>query len=225
MRDLTRMDLQLFAEGDGSGAGSGGAGGGSNAGGGGTGQGNPAGGTGAGSPGQGSGDGGAGGGAKTYSQEELDRIIGERLGRERQKYGDYEDLKKRAGEYDKLKASQMSDLEKAQAKAADEEKKRITAEREAAEARLEAKKLLILEELGLAKSFANRVFGTTEEEIRNDAKALQKLLGEKGKAVGSASNPGGGGGQDEVARARQVAEARNKGPARPEGAFDPWARK
>lgn len=60
------------------------------------------------------GDGGAGSsggdGAKTFSQAELDRIVADRVARERSKYADYGDLKKRA-------ASAMTDQERLVAEA------------------------------------------------------------------------------------------------------------
>ena len=61
---------------------------------------------------------------RVFTQAELDRIIQERLARERQKYGDDDDLKKAKDELDALKAEQMSELEKAQKRAADLEAER-----------------------------------------------------------------------------------------------------
>ncbi len=126
---------------------------------------------------------------KTFTQEELERILAERLKREREKYKDYDELKKAAEELQKIKESQMSEQEKLQAKLAEYERQLLEKEREAAEARLEATKLRILDEMGLPKSWANRIFGTTEEEIRQDAEELKRLLGTAGKTVGSGTNP------------------------------------
>lgn len=47
------------------------------------------------------------------SQADLDRIITERVARERAKYADHADLKKKAAEFDKLSAAQQTELEKA----------------------------------------------------------------------------------------------------------------
>ena len=129
---------------------------------------------------------------KTFTQAELDAIIAERLKREREKYKDYADLKKAAEEYQKLKEAQMSETEKLQAKLAEYERMLLEKEREAAEARLESLKLRVLDEMGLPKAWAARIFGTTEEEIRQDAEELKKLLGAAGRAVGSGTNPPGG---------------------------------
>lgn len=52
------------------------------------------------------------------------------------------------------------------------------------------------------------------------------LAGRPGStSVGSASNPGPGGPVDDAEEGKKLAEARNKGQAPPEGAFDPWATK
>lgn len=48
------------------------------------------------------------------NQAALDRIISDRLARERSKYGDYDELKAKADELDQEKAKNASDLEKAQ---------------------------------------------------------------------------------------------------------------
>lgn len=47
------------------------------------------------------------------SQADLDRVLGERLARERAKYADYNDLKTKAAEYDKALDAARSDQEKA----------------------------------------------------------------------------------------------------------------
>lgn len=49
---------------------------------------------------------------KTLSQDEVDRIVADRVARERKKFADYEDLKKKASEFDKLKEKDKSELEK-----------------------------------------------------------------------------------------------------------------
>ncbi len=50
---------------------------------------------------------------KTFTQSEMDAIIGDRLKRERAKYADYEDAKAKAAKLDELEAANKSELEKA----------------------------------------------------------------------------------------------------------------
>ena len=59
---------------------------------------------------------------KTFTQEELDNIITERLGRERQKYADYDSLKQKAAEYDKQQEANKTELQKATERAEKAEK-------------------------------------------------------------------------------------------------------
>lgn len=48
---------------------------------------------------------------KTFSQEDLDKIVADRIARERKKYADYEDVKKKAEEYEKaLEEKRLAEL-------------------------------------------------------------------------------------------------------------------
>lgn len=115
---LSRFDGEGAGAGDGgSGAGDGGGEGGSG------GQG------GAGDGGSGAGDGGQGGSggeAKTFTQEQIDKIVKDRLERQRQQFAGFDDLKKKAEEWDKLQEEQKDELTKANDRAtkAEEERER-----------------------------------------------------------------------------------------------------
>ena len=50
---------------------------------------------------------------RTFTQAEMDAIIGDRLKRERAKYADYEDVKAKAQQFDAAQEAAKSDLEKA----------------------------------------------------------------------------------------------------------------
>lgn len=50
---------------------------------------------------------------KTFTQAELDAIVGERLKRERSKFADYDELKGKAAQYDAAQEAAKSDLQKA----------------------------------------------------------------------------------------------------------------
>ncbi len=56
------------------------------------------------------------------TQEDLDKIIGKRVMRERDKYKDYDKYKSAAEELDKIKEANKSDLEKATSRAEKAEK-------------------------------------------------------------------------------------------------------
>jgi hypothetical protein len=75
------------------------------------------------------------GGEARFTQADLDRIVQERLGRERDKYKDYDDLKATAGEYKKLQDAQKSELDKAK-EAAETAKREGAAALETANQRL-----------------------------------------------------------------------------------------
>lgn len=130
---------------------------------------------------------------KTFTQEELERILAERLKREREKYKDYDELKKAAEELRKIKESQMSEQEKLQMRLAEIEREKLERERELAELKTSLVKQKVLNELGLPLSLADRIFGETEEEIRQDAEELKKLLGlQANTKIGTGTNPAGG---------------------------------
>ena len=132
---------------------------------------------------------------KVFTQEELERILSERLKREREKYKDYEELKKAAEELKKIKEAQMSEQEKLQMRLAEIEREKLERERELAELKTALVKQKVLTELGLPLPLTDRIFGTTEEEIRQDAEELKKLLNIQPNKIGSGTNPAGGGGQ------------------------------
>lgn len=50
---------------------------------------------------------------KTFTQAELDKIVSERLTRDRAKYADYEELKVKAEKFDKMDEANKSELQKA----------------------------------------------------------------------------------------------------------------
>ena len=50
---------------------------------------------------------------KTFTQDEVNAIIGDRLKRDREKYADYEDLKAKAQKYDEAEEASKTELQKA----------------------------------------------------------------------------------------------------------------
>lgn len=54
---------------------------------------------------------------KTFTQEELNAILNDRLGREKAKYSDYEELKSKAAKLDEMEEASKTELQKATEKA------------------------------------------------------------------------------------------------------------
>ena len=79
-----------------------------------------------------------GGPARTFTQAELDAIIADRLARERERYKDYDSLRQQAAELQKLKQAQMTETERLQTAAAENERRAIEAERRVAETAIRA---------------------------------------------------------------------------------------
>lgn len=99
------------------------------------------------------------------TQEQLDRIIGNRLEQERKKYADYEEIKNSVGEKDK----RIKELE--------DKEKDLTGKLSKAET--DSVKTRIAHETGLPFEVGSRLKGSTEEEIRKDAESLKSLFDEK----------------------------------------------
>lgn len=73
-----------------------------------------------------------GAGTKTFSQAELDRVVQERLARERTKFEGFDDLKRKAAEFDRIQEDQKTEIEKAVTRAAKEASDKTKAETDAA---------------------------------------------------------------------------------------------
>ena len=111
---------------------------------------------------------GAGGSGKTFTQEQLDTIIEQRLNRERGKFADYDDLRAKAEKLTKLEQEQMTEAER---------QKQLLAEAQAAKAGLEAQlKTKELETQGLLVRAEVRVMATSMGFASpDDAYALANL--------------------------------------------------
>lgn len=103
---------------------------------------------------------------RTFTQAELDAIIGDRLNRERAKYADYDTLKEKAGKFDAAEEANKTELQKATDKATELEKKynALLAENTAREMREKVAK-----EMNVP---ANLLNGATEDECKAQAKAI-----------------------------------------------------
>ncbi len=110
---------------------------------------------------------------RTFTQAELDAIVGDRLARERAKYPDYEALKAKAAQYDAAEEARKTDLQKAQeaearAKAELDALKKANAARDARDK--------AAAETGVPASLLT---GATEEECRAQARAILDWRGKQ----------------------------------------------
>lgn len=105
---------------------------------------------------------------RTFTQTEMDAIIGERLGRERAKYADYASLKEKAAKFDAAEEAAKTDLQKATERAAALQAKldSLTKEKAAREIREKVSK-----ETGVPASILS---GDDEDSCRAQAKAVQE---------------------------------------------------
>jgi vacuolar-type H+-ATPase subunit I/STV1 len=117
----------------------------------------------------------SGGEEKTFTQAELDRIINERLQRDRAKYADYEALKEKAGKFDQLEENQKSELQKATDRAAS-----LQAELDKLKKANEVR--VIREKVAAAKKVpVGLLTGDSEEACTQQADAILAFAGQSGQ--------------------------------------------
>ncbi len=123
------------------------------------------------------------------TQEQLNAIIGDRVTKARaserkavedefsQKYADYDSIKNKLEEKENRIKELGNQLEKAKNAGStnDQTIKELQAKVQKYES--DSVKTRIAQEYGLDASLANRLTGTTEEEIREDAKQLKDIVG------------------------------------------------
>jgi hypothetical protein len=100
---------------------------------------------------------------QTFTQADVDRIVKERVQRERAKYADYDELKAKAGQSTTLE-ERVADIER---QARDSERRAMRAE--------------IANVKGLSPSQAKRLVGETREELEADADELLSDIGAQKK--------------------------------------------
>jgi len=164
---------------------------------------------------------GAGGGSEytpPATQEELDRIIGDRLGRERDKFKDYDALKDKASKYDAAQAAggagsgQNDDVTQ---RLSQFEERVTAAERTANETqtelettRVELVRSQVALDKGIAKDDLILLTATTKEDLEKQADRIVKLNAGSGKIPGQGA--GGGSGSGTVAAGRELFDNKHK---------------
>jgi hypothetical protein len=126
---------------------------------------------------------------KTYTQADIDRIIGERIAGVKSKYADYEDAKKAAAELAELKAAQMTEVERVKAEAEAARAELEAARAEAKNANTRALRIKVGTEKGLPSPLIDRLTGEDEESIAADADAILSVM-PKPAAPGGSNPPG-----------------------------------
>jgi hypothetical protein len=103
---------------------------------------------------------------RTFTQDEVNAIVGKRLAEEKGKYSDYEDLKAKAAKYDEAEEANKSELQKAteRAKSLEDELNNL---KKAEEVRTVREK--IASETGVP---ANLLTSDTEEACKAQAEAI-----------------------------------------------------
>lgn len=104
---------------------------------------------------------------KVFNQADVDKIVGERLAREREKYAGFEELKEKASKFDELEESRKTELQKAtdKVKALETELQTL---KKANEVRAMREK--VSQETGVP---VNLLTGETEEECKSLAEAIK----------------------------------------------------
>lgn len=103
------------------------------------------------------------------TQEDLNKVLGERLKREREKFADYDVLKQAADELKRLKDAEKSEVEKAQERIAELEKQAADNAAAATRARIQAS-------YGISDADAELFLTATDEDaLTKQAKTLAEL--------------------------------------------------
>lgn len=121
------------------------------------------------------------------SQDDLNKVIADRVARERAKYADYKDVKAKATEFEKLQEANQSEAEKAAKRIAD-------LEAELNNTRRDSMRLTIAAAHGITDADDIDLFltGTDEETLTKQAKRLADRTAERKKThvvPGEGKNP------------------------------------
>lgn len=119
------------------------------------------------------------------TQADLDRMIADRLARERAKYADYDDLKTKAAEFDKASEAQKSEAQRALERAE-------AAEAAAATSQQQLLRYKVAAEKQIPSELAELLTGSTEEEMAAVADRLASFTGQPAPQ-GFDHGPRGGG--------------------------------
>lgn len=106
------------------------------------------------------------------SQEELDRIIGERLSRQKEKFSDYDQLKVRVAELETENGGLRAALDESKTKYEGEVQKTADLEKQVAGYETAQLRQRVAIDFGLPLDLADRLTGDDEAGLRSDAERL-----------------------------------------------------
>ena len=106
---------------------------------------------------------------KSFTQADVDRIVGERLYDAKKKYGDYEELKAKAAQFDEYQENNKTELEKANEKAEKLQKELEGLKKQGEIAEIRAK---VSKDTGVP---AECLSGNDEESCKAQAEAILKF--------------------------------------------------
>lgn len=104
---------------------------------------------------------------RTFTQEEVNAIVGKRLAEEKNKFADYDNLKAKASKFDEMEEANKSELQKATERANSLEAE-LNGLKKAEEVRLMREN--VAKETGIP---SNLLTGATEEECKAQAEAIK----------------------------------------------------
>ena len=122
------------------------------------------------------------------TQEELDAVIKARLSREREKYADYEDLKKQLADFEAKETTYQNTINDLKTREAELASKNESLSGELTQTKLQSAKQRIATEYRLPLDLADRLQGDDEDGFKADAERLASYLAPKQPAPPMKSN-------------------------------------
>lgn len=128
---------------------------------------------------------------KTFSQAEVDKIVTDRIARERKKTPNVDELKEKAQKWDQQQAESMTEVEKLKLACDAANAAKLDAEAKVKAAETRVTKTALLQKAGIPMELIDRVRGETEEEILADIELLKPLITTAQKKVTGGMFPAG----------------------------------
>lgn len=131
-------------------------------------------------------------GSRTFSQEEVDRLVGKARIKERSKYEGFDAFKAKADQYDAFKAEKEQEIEELKAQLAEVRESEAAMSAQMARASAVSK---VSAETGIPASAIENLRGDTYEELSEMAASLRSSIpmypttGDTGKQGGGANDP------------------------------------